>query len=85
MNVATEKQREDALATRDQARATVQAAQAEIANAKLNLGYTEVRAPVAGLTVVELAVDRFADPGPADAADDDYAAGSGLCEFLVHR
>ncbi len=48
--VATEKQREDALATRDQARATVQGAQAEIANAKLNLGYTEVRAPVAGLT-----------------------------------
>ena len=50
--MATEKQREDALATRDQARATVQAAQAEIANAKLNLGYTEVRAPVAGLTAL---------------------------------
>jgi membrane fusion protein (multidrug efflux system) len=51
-NVATEKQREDALATRDQARATVQAAQAEVANAKLNLGYTEIRAPVAGLTAL---------------------------------
>jgi membrane fusion protein (multidrug efflux system) len=49
-NVATEKQREDALAARDQARATVQGAQAEITNAKLNLGYTEVLAPVAGLT-----------------------------------
>jgi membrane fusion protein (multidrug efflux system) len=48
--VATEKQREDALAARDQARGTVQGAQAEIASAKLNLGYTEVRAPVAGLT-----------------------------------
>src|SRR5262245_22943663 len=48
--VATEKQREDALAARDQARAAVQAAQAEIAHAKLNLGYTEVHAPVAGLT-----------------------------------
>ena len=48
--VATEKQREDALAARDQARATVQGAQAEITNAKLNLGYTEVRAPVAGVT-----------------------------------
>ena len=52
-NVATEKQREEALATRDQARATVQTAQAEIANAKLNLGYTEVRAPVAGLTALD--------------------------------
>lgn len=51
-NVATEKQREEALGTRDQARATVEAAQAEIASAKLNLGYTEVRAPVAGLTAL---------------------------------
>jgi membrane fusion protein (multidrug efflux system) len=51
--VATEKQREDALASRDQARASVQAAQAEIANAKLNLGYTDVRAPVAGLTSLQ--------------------------------
>jgi membrane fusion protein, multidrug efflux system len=48
--VATEKQREDATAARDQARASVQAAQAEIATAKLSLGYTEVRAPVAGVT-----------------------------------
>jgi membrane fusion protein, multidrug efflux system len=48
--VATEKQREDALAARDQARATVQGAQAEIANARLNLGYTEVHAPVTGVT-----------------------------------
>jgi membrane fusion protein (multidrug efflux system) len=51
--VATEKQREDALASRDQARASVQVAQAEIANAKLNLGYTDVRAPVAGLTSLQ--------------------------------
>lgn len=48
-HVATDKQREDALAARDQARATVQGAQAEIAIAKLNLGYTEVQAPIAGL------------------------------------
>lgn len=48
--VATEKQREEALSTRDQARATVRGAQAEVASAKLNLGYTEVRAPVAGIT-----------------------------------
>jgi membrane fusion protein (multidrug efflux system) len=51
--VATEKQREDALASRDQARASVQAAEAEIATAKLNLGYTDVRAPVAGLTSLQ--------------------------------
>jgi membrane fusion protein (multidrug efflux system) len=51
-SVATEKQREDALAARDQARATVQVAQAEIASARLNLGYTEVLAPVAGLTAM---------------------------------
>src|SRR5262245_743779 len=48
--VATDKQREDALAARDQARATVQGAQAEIDNAKLNLGYTEIKAPIAGVT-----------------------------------
>jgi membrane fusion protein (multidrug efflux system) len=51
--VATEKQREDALASRDQARASVQAAEAEIATAKLNLGYTDVRAPGAGLTSLQ--------------------------------
>jgi membrane fusion protein (multidrug efflux system) len=51
-NVATEKQREDARATRDQARAAVQGAQAEIANANLNLGYTEIHAPVGGLAAL---------------------------------
>ena len=51
-NVSTEKQREDALATRDQARAAVRGAEAEVANAKLNLGYTEVRAPATGIAAL---------------------------------
>jgi membrane fusion protein (multidrug efflux system) len=51
--IATEKQREDALAARDQARASIQGAEAEVANAKLNLGYTDIHAPVAGLTSLQ--------------------------------
>lgn len=51
--VSTDKQREDATAARDQARASVELAQAEIANAKLNLGYTDVHAPVAGVTALQ--------------------------------
>jgi membrane fusion protein, multidrug efflux system len=52
-SVATDKQREDALAARDQARASVQGSEAEVANAKLNLSYTEVRAPITGLTSLQ--------------------------------
>jgi membrane fusion protein, multidrug efflux system len=52
-DVSTEKQREEALAARDQARASVQLAQAEIASARLNLGYTDVNAPVAGVTSLQ--------------------------------
>jgi membrane fusion protein (multidrug efflux system) len=48
--VSTEKQREEAIAARDQARAAKELAEAEIASAKLNIGYTEVNAPVAGIT-----------------------------------
>jgi membrane fusion protein (multidrug efflux system) len=51
--VATDKQKEEALAARDQARAIVQAAQAEIASTKLNLSYTEVVAPIAGVTSLQ--------------------------------
>src|SRR5262245_47144659 len=51
-NVATEKQSEDALATPEQAGAAVRGAQAETANAKLNLGYTEVRAPATGIAAL---------------------------------
>lgn len=48
--VSTEKQREDAITARDQARAGVQLAEAEIASVRLNLGYTDVNAPIGGVT-----------------------------------
>lgn len=48
--IATEKQLDDARGARDQADAAVKLAQAEVANATLNLGYTTVSAPVAGIT-----------------------------------
>lgn len=48
--VSTERQREEAVAARDQARASVQLAEAEIAAARLNLSYTLVNAPVSGVT-----------------------------------
>lgn len=47
---ATPKQLDDATAARDQARAALQAAQADVSTARLNLEYTVVRAPVAGPT-----------------------------------
>lgn len=51
--VATASQREEALSARDQARASVQLAQAEVASARLNLDYTTVKAPVAGVTALQ--------------------------------
>ena len=51
--VATERQRDEALAQRDIARANIQLAEAEISSARLNLGYTTVTAPVAGVTALE--------------------------------
>jgi len=51
--VSTERQRDDALAARDQTRASVRLAEVEIEAAKLNLGYTVVNAPVAGVTALQ--------------------------------
>lgn len=51
--VSTDVQLDEARAARDQARAGVQLAQAEITSAKLNLGYTVVNAPVAGVTALQ--------------------------------
>jgi membrane fusion protein (multidrug efflux system) len=51
--VSTEKQQDESRAARGQARATAQLAQADIASAKLNLGHTEINAPVAGLTALQ--------------------------------
>ena len=51
--VSTEKQGDEALAARDQARASVQLAEAEIEGARLNLSYTVVHAPIAGVTALQ--------------------------------
>lgn len=51
--VSTDAQLDDARSQRDQARAGVQLAEAEIQNAKLNLSYTTVTAPGTGITALE--------------------------------
>jgi membrane fusion protein (multidrug efflux system) len=51
--VSTDVQLDQARAARDQARAGVQLAEAEVAGAKLNLGYTVVNAPIAGVTALQ--------------------------------
>jgi membrane fusion protein (multidrug efflux system) len=51
--VSSDVQLDDARSQRDQARASVGLAEAEIEGAKLNLGYTTVMAPVAGVTTLE--------------------------------
>jgi membrane fusion protein (multidrug efflux system) len=48
--VATPKQLDDARAARDQARAAIQSVEADIENARLNLEFTVVKAPVSGPT-----------------------------------
>ncbi len=50
--VATQKQMEDAQAARDQSKAAVQAAEADLATANLNMEYTLIRAPVSGPTML---------------------------------
>lgn len=50
--VATPKQLDDARAARDQSRAAIQSVEADIANARINLEYTVVKAPVAGPTAL---------------------------------
>jgi membrane fusion protein (multidrug efflux system) len=51
--VAARQQLDEALAQRDQARASVQLAEAAVASARLNLGYTTVTAPLSGVTALE--------------------------------
>lgn len=50
--VATPKQLDDARAARDQAKAAIQSVEADIDNARLNLEFTVVKAPVAGPTAL---------------------------------
>lgn len=51
---ASEKSRDDAKANLDSLTATVQLAEAEVAAAQLNLDYTTVRAPISGITSMEV-------------------------------
>src|SRR5690606_15996808 len=51
--VSTTRQLDEAIAARDQARANVKLAEAEIEAAKLNLDYTVITAPVAGVSALE--------------------------------
>jgi membrane fusion protein, multidrug efflux system len=51
--VTAAQQLDQAVAQRDQARASVQLAEAEVASARLNLGYTTVTAPAAGVTALQ--------------------------------
>ena len=48
--VATQKSLEDAIASRDQARAAIQSTEADVQTAKLNLEFTTIKAPVKGPT-----------------------------------
>jgi membrane fusion protein (multidrug efflux system) len=50
--VSTEAQLAEVRSQRDQARAGVQLAEAEVESARLNLSYTTVKAPVAGITAL---------------------------------
>lgn len=50
--VATPKQLDDARAARDQSRAAIQSVEADIENARLNLEFTVVKAPVSGPTAL---------------------------------
>jgi membrane fusion protein (multidrug efflux system) len=49
-NVGTEKARDDALSARDLARAALAGAEAQVKTAEINLGYTTITAPIAGVT-----------------------------------
>ena len=51
---ASEKSRDDAVANADSLRAALQSAQAAVDAAQLNLDYTQVKAPISGLTSMEV-------------------------------
>ena len=49
-NAVSQKNYDDALSAYEAAQADVQVAEAEVRNAKINLGYTKVKAPISGIT-----------------------------------
>lgn len=52
-NASSEKTRDDAISARELAEAAVAAAQAQVQTAQLNLDYTQVTAPIGGITSLE--------------------------------
>lgn len=68
----SERQRDEALSALDLAKAGVAVAQAEVNAAKISLGYTEVRAPVSGVTSTE-------------AVSEGSLVGTGANESLLTR
>ena len=52
-NAATQKARDDALSTRELAEAAVASAKAQLQTAQLNLDYTQVTAPIGGITSLD--------------------------------
>ena len=51
--IVSEKSRDEARSNLDSLKASAEAAQAEVEAAELNLGYTQVRAPISGITSLE--------------------------------
>lgn len=71
-DTVSERQRDEALSALDLAKAGVAVAQAEVNAAKISLGYTEVRAPVSGVTSTE-------------AVSEGSLVGTGANESLLTR
>ena len=66
---ASEKDFESAVADRDRAKAEIQASEAKLAQAKLDLGFTKVTAPVDGqVSKTNLTVGNLVSPGTAGSA-----------------
>lgn len=64
---ASRKEADDALSTRDLARAAVKAAEAQLQQANIDLGYTDVRAPLAGVAGRALKVEGSLAVAGADS------------------
>ncbi len=64
---ASRKEADDAQSTRDLARAAVKAAEAQLQQAQIDLGYTDVRAPLGGVAGRALKVEGSLAVAGADS------------------